>query len=924
MKKGVTRIIASLLTAVMIIVGMGPVEKTKAADKPQFTVKTSSSAVKPGDEIKVELWLGNGGNIVAAVGNLEYDVDTFEMVGKRVVEGQASLDAESALYDYDYKTGSISVLLTYEEPYNAGGLVCTITLKVKDNPTGDGKIGYDFKGGETGTDPENPTTIEPGNDNADVSVEDENGNKLEDENVVVNIPLESIVLNKEAFTMARGTEDTLTVTATPENALKGKTIQWTTSNDKVVSVDNNGKIKAIGKGKATVTAQVEDKTTSVEITVNVPLTSIWLNQSTLTLRKGATDTLTVQYDPEDTTDDKTVTWSSSDKTVATVDANGKVTALKDGTAVLTAKVGNKTATCNLTVKEVPLTGISLDKTSITLAREESQSLEVEYTPVDTTDDKAVTWISSNENVATVKNGVVTGKSIGEATITAKVGTHTATCNVTVNAPLEGISLNPMTVSLLKNQTSIVKVTFDPVDTTDSKAIEWTIDHPEVAEITENGDSVSVKGKAQGKAVLTAETTSGLKATCVIEVIEKAITQIKVTPEQKKLEVGDTVACNVTYLPEDTTDDKKVTWMSTNEDVAVVDEQGVVTAVGGGKADVIAKTANGATSKCQITVPIHLTGISLETTTIDLLRKQKSDPLVVIYTPANTDDDTTVRWESSNPEVATVDNRGQVTGLKEGTATITATSKTGGFQATCIVNVTEIHLEGISLDEAESTEPVVMYKGQKNKLNVRPRPANTTDDFYFIYSSSDETVATVSEDGTVNALKAGETDITVQAVNGMRRSGGLSVTYTLRIEEIALENISFKEEVTSLEEGKTAQLNIKYDPENTTDDRTVVWSSSDEKVATVENGLVKALKAGKTVISARVGEKEISYELTVVAKKAQTDNNKTQSKDNKTTQTGTVQTGDPANVFSVMLTLLLAFTAIVVVLIYKDRTKRVHR
>lgn len=72
----------------------------------------------------------------------------------------------------------------------------------------------------------------------------------------------------------------------------------------------------------------------------------------------------MKYDPADTTDNKAVTWESSDKSVATVDANGKVTALKDGSATITAKVGKLTATCALTVQEKKLTGISLDKTAL--------------------------------------------------------------------------------------------------------------------------------------------------------------------------------------------------------------------------------------------------------------------------------------------------------------------------------------------------------------------------------------------------------------------------------------------------------------------------------------------------------------------------------------------------------------------------------
>lgn len=142
----------------------------------------------------------------------------------------------------------------------------------------------------------------------------------------------------------------------------------------------------------------------------------------------------MKYDPADTTDNKAVTWESSDKSVATVDANGKVTALKDGSATITAKVGKLTATCALTVQEKKLTGISLDKTALELSKgQSSEALKVIYTPADTTDDKTVTWSSADEKIATVKNGVVTAKATGTTKITATVGTHKAECTVTVNA-----------------------------------------------------------------------------------------------------------------------------------------------------------------------------------------------------------------------------------------------------------------------------------------------------------------------------------------------------------------------------------------------------------------------------------------------------------------------------------------------------------
>lgn len=107
----------------------------------------------------------------------------------------------------------------------------------------------------------------------------------------------------------------------------------------------------------------------------------------------------MKYNPEDATGSRDVTWESSNLSVATVDANGKVTALKDGSATITAKVGQFTATCALTVQEKKLTSISLDKTALELSKgQSSEALKVIYNPADTTDDKTVTWSSADEKL----------------------------------------------------------------------------------------------------------------------------------------------------------------------------------------------------------------------------------------------------------------------------------------------------------------------------------------------------------------------------------------------------------------------------------------------------------------------------------------------------------------------------------------------
>ena len=161
--------------------------------------------------------------------------------------------------------------------------------------------------------------------------------------------------------------------------------------------------------------------------------SITFDKTTYELEEGDTMKLAVTVSPEDATD-KTISWKSSNETIATVN-DGVVTAIKPCNATITATshcTPAVTATCKIVVtkKYVSVTGIALDKTKAEMAECETLKLTATISPDDATD-KTITWTSSNESVATVKNGTVTAVKEGKAIITAKAGEMTATCEITV-------------------------------------------------------------------------------------------------------------------------------------------------------------------------------------------------------------------------------------------------------------------------------------------------------------------------------------------------------------------------------------------------------------------------------------------------------------------------------------------------------------
>jgi len=151
------------------------------------------------------------------------------------------------------------------------------------------------------------------------------------------IPLQSIKLNKSSLSLEKGKSQTLKVTYMPTDTTDNKTVTWTSSNKSVATVNSAGKVTAVGAGTTTITALVGTKTATCKVTVKVPLESISLNKKSMNVVTGKTGSLSVKYNPTDTTDSRTITWSTSDKTVATVSSTGKVTGKKPGKATITAK-----------------------------------------------------------------------------------------------------------------------------------------------------------------------------------------------------------------------------------------------------------------------------------------------------------------------------------------------------------------------------------------------------------------------------------------------------------------------------------------------------------------------------------------------------------------------------------------------------------
>jgi uncharacterized protein YjdB len=334
----------------------------------------------------------------------------------------------------------------------------------------------------------------------------------------------------------------------------------------------------------------------------VSVLGVSLNKATLSLIDGTTETLTATINPKNATN-KDISWSSSDTSIATIDANGKVSAVKAGiaTIIVTTADENKTASCtvSVTTATIAVYSITLNKTSFSLNKGASEILTAAITPENATN-KNVTWSSNNADVTSVDaNGKVTAVKAGTATITATTtdGNKTATCAVTVTVPVSSVALNKASLPLEKSKSEILTATVSPNDATNKK-VSWTSSNSSAASVDNNG---KITAEKTGTATITVTTEDGSKtATCSVTVISP-VSSVSLNKTSLTLFKGTSQTLIATINPSDATN-KEVTWSSSNSSVASIDTKGKVTTVKVGTATITVTTEDGGkTATCAVIV-----------------------------------------------------------------------------------------------------------------------------------------------------------------------------------------------------------------------------------------------------------------------------------------------------------------------------------
>jgi uncharacterized protein YjdB len=420
--------------------------------------------------------------------------------------------------------------------------------------------------------------------------------------------------------------------------------------------------------------------------------------------------------PSDATDQK-IYWSTSNFLVCTVDQNGKVTAVKDGSAVIivTTCDGAFTAKCNVTVK-TSVKGISLNKTSMTLSKGASETLIAAITPVGATQ-KDVSWFSSDTSVCTVDStGKVTAANGGTAVIiaTTKDGGYMAVCIVTVTTPVTGIRLNKTELTLENGKSEALTAEVLPSDATNQE-VTWTSSNDAVCTVSGDGNVTAV---GNGTAVITVMTPDGkITAKCNVKVIT-SVTGVVLNKTQLTLAKGSAETLIASVKPVEASQ-QEVIWSSSDENICTVDSDGKVTAINAGTVEITATTLDGHfTAKCSVTVVIPVSAITLNKSELTL-EHGTSESLTAAVTPADATNQRLI-WKTSNSAVCTVDRNGKVTAIANGTAVITAMTLDGGLTAECDVTVFT-SVTGVTLNKTSTT----LVKGTTEKLTATIMPESAS-------------------------------------------------------------------------------------------------------------------------------------------------------------------------------------------------------
>ena len=559
-----------------------------------------------------------------------------------------------------------------------------------------------------------------------------------------------------------------------------------------------------------------------------------------------------------------VTWRSTNSDVVTVTSGGSVSAIGAGTAQLIASIPNGAAdTATVSVYGVIET-LSVIPEVVSIPEGDTIRFEADYGLVQGAAESFIKWSTTDSAVAKVDAvGRMAALQAGDVELVAQYGRRSARAAVRVfRAAVASIIISPSASTIQPGGSVTLSARLRDVmgHTLGGRDVEWTSSSTDVATVSQSG---VVTGVAKGFTLITA-TSEGRRATASVTVGPRAVTSVSVSLDNKSIVVGQQTTAHATVhgaggvvIP---FTEQPVAWQSSNPSIATVSSTGQVNAIAIGNVTISAISggrigSDGATIQGSVAQ-----SISISPTAPSVLQGTQTQLTAVVRDQSGTQvagAGVVVTWQSGNASVATISSTGVVSGVSAGTSTITVS--TGSLLATAVLTVTPVPVASLSV----SPSSVTLDIGGTKALSATPRDAqgNWLTGRVVAWSTSNPTVATVSNDGLVTALgqgaatiaasSEGKTSAAQVAVNPPAPAPVASVTVVLNSPSI------------EVDQSTSAVATVRDASGHVLTGRTITWTSSAPEVATVTStGMVTGVSAGSVTIIATSDGKTGVATLTV--------------------------------------------------------------
>ena len=604
-------------------------------------------------------------------------------------------------------------------------------------------------------------------------------------------------------------------------------IRYQSGNEKIAKYVD-GDFIFQNSGKTTITAIFEN---GLQVQVPFEVSSYQFEQTQYNMFTSTTKTANIVSDKE-----LENTFSSENEEIVSISENGVLTANKAGSTMIRALRADGLITyAKINVYDEDELSINVDRENVELTEDESVHLTITSNKENTT----FSYQIEDETITQFKDGTLSAIKPGKTTLTISATYKVAdglVLKATRRIPITVLKKEILVTDLLIDKTEYELLIGDELnltvkvipDNADCKDLSWKSDNSSVASVDSNG---KVSALAAGNAVITVAAVNGVKKE--IKIVVKEPDGLYVDTKRVELNVGDVHQINAYGS------DKTLTWQSEDESIATVDQDGLIKAIGKGSTIVhVTDGENDVEITVIVTLVIPITNIIVEETDIELVEGDTTT-IVAKIIPEDTTDSLVLGWMSSNEDVLSVDQNGNITALSPGKSDITITS-VNGVRSIVHVNVSRKPMPITNL--VVDVDTIRLLEGEHSQISVTIQPNNTTDETDLKFESNNPKVAEVDQNGIVHALADGQAEITITAKNGVSTTVNIIVTKKVPITDLQINRNSL-----TLNVGEQATIKATVLPGNTTDDKSLIWSSSNYAIATVQDGIITAKASGNVTI-----------------------------------------------------------------------------